>query len=96
MKTDKNKILIGLKKAHTSLGKSIDRVEQGEIKGQEKACFDVIQQNLAVIGLLKSSNLLMLEKHIDQFISTKKKMTPRDAKKMKEEVLKIVAAAQKK
>lgn len=93
MKADKNKIVIGLKKAHTSLGKIIDRAEKEE---SEEGCFDVIQQNLAVIGLLKSANLLMLEKHIDQFIGTKKKMTPRDAKKMKEEVLRIVAAAQRK
>lgn len=93
MDQDKKKIVTALKKAHTSIGKILDTVEK---EGQENTCFDVIQQNLAAIGLLKSANLLMLERHIDTFIATKKKMSKRDAQELKEEVLRIVAAAQRK
>lgn len=93
MNKDKKKIVTALRKAHTSIEKILVNVEKEQ---DEKACFDMIQQNLAVIGLLKSANLLMLEHHIDQFIDTKKKMTPRNAKQLKEEVLRIVAIAQKK
>lgn len=49
------KVIIGLKKARTSLDKILSMLEE------EKYCIDIIQQNLAVIGLLKSANLNLLE-----------------------------------
>jgi len=54
-----DKVLIGLKKARTSLDKIIQMLEN------EAYCIDIIQQNLSVIGLLKSANLNLLEWHLN-------------------------------
>lgn len=53
------KVLIWLKKAKTSLEKIIQMVEE------DKYCIDIIQQNLAVIWLLKSANMNLLEWHLN-------------------------------
>ncbi len=53
------KVLIWLKKARTSLDKIIKMLEE------EKYCIDIIQQNLAVIWLLKSANMNLLEWHLN-------------------------------
>ncbi len=53
------KVLIWLKKAKTSLEKIIQMVED------DKYCIDIIQQNLAVIWLLKSANMNLLEWHLN-------------------------------
>jgi DNA-binding FrmR family transcriptional regulator len=53
-----NNTLINFKKAHTSLGKIIKMVERGEY------CIDIMQQNLAVIGLLKSAHQMLMENHL--------------------------------
>ncbi|MDH4330004.1 MAG: metal-sensing transcriptional repressor [Candidatus Moranbacteria bacterium] len=84
---DKQKVLIALKKARTSLDKIIEMLEG------DKKCFDVIQQNLAVIGLLKSANLSILEKHLnecDALQSSKK------SKDLVRDILKVVNTAQSK
>lgn len=52
------KIIIALKKAQSHLGRVIEMVENGEY------CVNVMQQNLAVIGLLKSANGNLLERHL--------------------------------
>lgn len=53
------KVLIWLKKARTSLDKIISMLESGEY------CINIIQQNLAVIWLLKSANMNLLESHLN-------------------------------
>ncbi len=93
----RKKLLIGLKKARTSLDKIIAELENGTQDTQSR-CFDVIQQNLSVIGLLKSANTTMLEGHLDMYINKVEK-TPKQKKeleKMKKEIVKIVQTAQKK
>jgi len=50
--------LINFKKAHSHLGKVIKMIENGEY------CIDVMQQNLAVIGLLKSAHQMLMENHL--------------------------------
>jgi len=55
---DNKKTLIGLKKARTLLEKIIKMSED------DKYCIDIIQQNLAVIGLIKSANITLLESHL--------------------------------
>lgn len=55
MNTSKKKALISLKKAKSSLEKIILMVERDDY------CADIIVQNLAVIGLIKSSNSKLLE-----------------------------------
>jgi len=89
--TNKERIIIALKKASASLEKIIPMVEA------EKDCFSIIQQNLAVIGLLKNTNLLMLESYIGQHINSRtKKLTHQDLETMQTEILKIVRTAQNK
>lgn len=51
----KKKQLIALKKARTLLDKIITMEEDGIY------CINIIQQNLAVIGLLKNVNLQLLD-----------------------------------
>jgi DNA-binding FrmR family transcriptional regulator len=98
-KNNKQKVLIGLKKAHTSLGRIIDTLsKETDGKHNDDKCFNVIQQNLSVIGLLKSVNITMLENHIDSYIKEikKGKMSKNSLDKMKEEILKTVRQAQNK
>ena len=98
-KNNKQKVLIGLKKAHTSLGRIIDALgQETNSKHNDDKCFNIIQQNLSVIGLLKSVNITMLENHIDSYIQEikKGKMSKSSLDKMKEEILKTVRQAQNK
>jgi len=84
---EKEKIVTGLKKAHTSLKKII-----GSVEAKNPDCFAVIQQNLAVIGLLKSANLLMLENHLERTVGKSTK----HMKTLHQELLKIIQIAQNK
>ena len=56
---DKTNTLTNFKKAHSLLGKIITMVEN------DKYCIDVMQQNLAVIGLLKSAHQMLMESHLN-------------------------------
>ncbi len=93
MNNDKKKIIIALKKAHTSLDKIILKIEN-----DESHCFDVIQQSLSVIGLIKNANNHILEKHIDSYIEcvANKEEGKEGLIKMKDEIIKIVQIAQNK
>lgn len=55
----KTKALINFKKAHSLLGKVTKMVENDEY------CIDVMQQNLAVIGLLRSAHQTLMEGHLN-------------------------------
>ncbi|QQS58649.1 metal-sensing transcriptional repressor [Candidatus Peregrinibacteria bacterium] len=91
MSEKKQKTAIALKKAHTLLGKILQMVE-GDVY-----CINIIQQNLAVIGLLKSVNLDLLEGHLHCCV--KSAMKAQDIQKMDEmmeEILKIMKTAQSK
>lgn len=91
MKGWKKQALIGLKKAKTSLENTINMIEN------EKYCIDVIQQNLAVIWLLKSANLKLLENHLwTCFLTAAKNNDEEKIWDMIGEVLKIVKTAQNK
>ena len=91
MAHNQNKTLIAMKKAKTSVEKIIKMIEE------DRYCIDVIQQNLAVIGLLRSANTSLLEGHIDHCIKNacmngKKK----DIEEKMDELLKVVKTAQNK
>ena len=58
MSKEKEKVLINFKKAHTLLSKIITMSEQDEY------CINVMQQNLAVIGLLRSAHEQLMENHL--------------------------------
>jgi DNA-binding FrmR family transcriptional regulator len=86
-----DKSIIALKKAKTSLDKNLKAVEDG------KYCIDVIQQNLAVIGLLKSANLTLLESHLHCCVTDAvKEKNMKRLDEMMKELLKVVKTAQNK
>lgn len=80
---ENKKIIIALKKAHTHLGNVIRMVEEGEY------CIDIIQQNLAVIGLLKAANGRVLEGHLNSCFVTAMRGT--DKKRQQKMVAEILA-----
>lgn len=53
------KVLTNYKKAKSLLEKIINMMENGEY------CIDIMQQNLAVIGLLKSAHQQLMESHLN-------------------------------
>ncbi len=59
MKDNREKALLNFKKAQSHIGKVIEMTEKGEY------CIDIMQQNLAVIGLLKSSHQKLMENHLN-------------------------------
>jgi DNA-binding FrmR family transcriptional regulator len=82
----KKKILIGLKKANTLLAKVVKMVEE------DHYCIEVMQQNLAVIGLLRSAHESLMENHLNTCF--KAAMATKDEKRKKqmtEEILKVTS-----
>ncbi len=81
----KNKeIITALKKADSHLKNVIEMVEKGEY------CVDILQQNLAVIGLLKSANNKLMEGHLNTcFIGAIKGSNKKNVQKMIDELLQI-------
>ncbi len=59
MNNNKTKTLINFKKAQSSISKINKMVEE------DKYCIDIMQQNLAVIGLLKSAHQMLMENHLN-------------------------------
>ncbi|OGZ17598.1 MAG: hypothetical protein A2V72_02355 [Candidatus Nealsonbacteria bacterium RBG_13_37_56] len=59
MPNQKEKTLINFKKAQSSISKIIEMVEADEY------CIDIMQQNLAVLGLLKSAHQMLMENHLN-------------------------------
>ena len=55
----KDKALINFKKSQSLLGKIIKMVDQNEY------CVDIMQQNLAAIGMLKSAHQMLMENHLN-------------------------------
>ena len=90
MNIQKEKTLIGLKKAHSLLAKIIAMAEN------DRYCIDIMQQNLAVIGLLKSAHLLLLDGHLNCcFKSAIETNSPAKKKEMIEEILTVTRMASK-
>ena len=59
MSEKKQKTLVNFKKAQSSLLKILKMVERDEY------CINIMQQNLAVIGLLKSAHQMLMENHLN-------------------------------
>jgi CsoR family transcriptional regulator, copper-sensing transcriptional repressor len=86
----KQKILISFKKANSHLAKVIEMTENGDY------CIDIMQQNLAVIGLLKSAHQMLMENHLHTCF--KNAMASKNEKvkaRMVEEILKVSKLANK-
>ena len=75
-------IIVGLKKAQSHLSKIIKMIDDKEY------CIDVMQQVLAIIGLLKSANQKLLADHLNNCFA-KAMRTSNEARKkeMIEEIL---------
>lgn len=84
MYTDDKKIITGLKKAKTHLDNVVKMVED------KKYCIDVLQQSLAVVGLLKSANENLLKRHLNTcFKKAMEGTNEKQKQKMVDEILKI-------
>lgn len=76
--------LIALKKAQSHLANVIKMVETG------KYCIDIMQQNLAVMGLLKSAHQLLMENHLNScFINAMNAGSKSKKEKMIDEILTV-------
>lgn len=83
-KSKKQETLINFKKAQSLVGKVIKMIED------DRYCIDIMQQNLAVIGLLKSAHQMLMEGHLNSCF--KKAMATKNEKRkqeMIEEILKV-------
>ena len=82
--TEDKKISTALKKAKSHLENVIQMTEA------KKYCIDILQQNLAVIGLLKSANKELLNRHLNSCFKTAAlSSNEKKKRKMVEEILKI-------
>jgi DNA-binding FrmR family transcriptional regulator len=90
MSKQKKQALINFKKAQSLLTKITKMVEDKEY------CIDIMQQNLAVIGLLKSAHQMFLDDHLNScfknaFASKNKKLQ----QQMIDEILKVTKLTNK-
>lgn len=80
----KEKTLINFKKAQSLIAKIIKMVEGNDY------CIDIMQQNLATIGLLKSAHQMMMENHLGNCFKNAMKTTNEKRKQeMINEILKV-------
>ena len=81
---NREKALISFKKAQGSLLGIIKMTENGEY------CVDIMQQNLAVIGLLRSAHEMLMENHLNScFKDAIASKNEKKKKEMTEEILKV-------
>jgi DNA-binding FrmR family transcriptional regulator len=81
---NKEKALINFKKAQSLLAKI------AEMTQNNKYCIDIMQQNLAVIGLLRSAHEMLMENHLNScFKNAMASKNEKKKKEMTEEILKV-------
>lgn len=84
MKIQKEKTLINFKKSQSSIKKIIEMIEGDEY------CIDVMQQNLAVIGLLRSAHQMLMENHLKAcFKNAMQSRNENKKQEMTEEILRV-------
>lgn len=84
MNQQKEKTIINFKKAKSSLEKIIEMAEK------DQYCIDIMQQNLAVIGLLRSAHEMLMEGHLNScFKNALGSKNERNKQEMTEEILKV-------
>jgi len=84
MTPQKTKALIGFKKTKSLMEKIIQMVEANEY------CIDVMQQNLAAIGLLRSAHEMLMAGHLNScFRSAFETKNVKKQQQMIEEILKV-------
>lgn len=82
--------MVAMKKAKTSLDKVMKMIEE------DKYCIDIIQQNLAVVGLLRSANMALLEGHVDCCVRDAAKKGGKALDEKMEELIRVLKIAQTK
>lgn len=85
-----DKVMIAMKKAKSSLEKVFKMIED------DTYCIDVIQQNLAVIGLIRSANQKLLEGHVNCCVRDAAKKGGKELNDKMEELIKVIKIAQTK
>jgi CsoR family transcriptional regulator, copper-sensing transcriptional repressor len=89
-KPEKKDSLLNFRKAKSHIEKIISMVED------DRYCIDIMQQNLAVIGLLKSAHLTLLENHLRHcFSNAIKSENLLKKEEMIDEILKVTKLANK-
>jgi len=90
MTNQKQKTLINFKKAQTLIGRVIEMAENKEY------CINIMQQNLAAIGLLKSAHQMLMEDHLNTCF-TKAMQSSNEKRKqgMIKEILKVTKLSNK-
>lgn len=84
MITQKEKTLINFKKAKSLIAKIIRMIENDEY------CISIMQQNLAVMGLLKSAHQMLMENHLNTcFKTAMRTKNEKKKQKMVQEILKV-------
>ena len=90
MNTQKEKALINFKKAQSHLSRVIKMTEDNVY------CIDIMQQNLAVIGLLKSAHQMLMENHLKSCFATAMQSSNQAKKnEMVEEILSVTKMSNK-
>ena len=85
MHQEKQKTLINFKKAKSHIEKIISMLKADEY------CIDIMQQNLAVIGLLKSAHEQLMQAHLNScFKTAMEKSSEKRKQEMIEEILKVI------
>jgi DNA-binding FrmR family transcriptional regulator len=80
----KDSALTNFKKAQSHMAKVIKMTEDGEY------CINIMQQNLAVIGLLKSAHQMLMENHLNScFINAMSTSNQTKKNQMIDEILKV-------
>ncbi len=84
MNKSKEKTLVNYKKAQSLIAKIIKMIGDGEY------CIDIMQQNMAVIGLLRSAHQQLMEGHLNScFKNAMAASNEKKKQKMIEEMLKV-------
>lgn len=84
------KTLINFKKAKSHIERISEMIEDGEY------CINIMQQNLAVIGLLKSAHQMLMEGHLNTcFKNAMNTNNEKRKQEMIEEILKVSKLANK-
>ncbi len=85
------KVTVAMKKAQSLTDKVMKMLEEN------RYCIDIVQQNLAIIGLLRSANLSLLEGHINHCVKDAAKgKDPKRLEEIMKELLVVINTAQKK
>lgn len=80
----KEKTLINFKKTQSLLSKIIKMAEQ------DTYCIDIMQQNLAAIGLLRSAHQMLMENHLNTcFKRAMETLNGKRKQEMIQEILKV-------